>query len=811
MKVRTQLASFFAVALVVSVAIAAVVWQAARRSDEAEAQQQRARTAARQMATLMVLAQEYTRTHEERVWQQWTEKHATMLAQLGDEAQAPDAVLAPLRDSALRLDAQFRTLAAAHAAARTPLGERRTALLADQLVADTQDLTDDIFRWSREAGTRHARAERRFQWVAAAALSALFVLFVGQALLVGAKMLRFLRRLERVTRAVEQGDLTVRLGLSSRDELGRLAARFDAMAAALDARERELRQEAALREQSERRIRTITDNLPALIGYVDRGETYRFTNAHYKTVFGVEPESFLGKTVLDNFGPEAAALLRPRIDAVLRGERVKFERHDTQDGRDLHLLVDYVPDAGQDGTVEGFYILVLDITARKKAELEQARSEERVRSILTHAPDAFISIDAAGRIQEWNRQAEQTFGWRRDEALGQPLAELIIPPGLRAAHVAGLLAFQATGRARVVNRRVQLPALHRDGSEIPIELSVAARREGGSFVANAFLQDISARKAAEARVLASEKLLRDITDNVPALIGYFDAELRMEFANGPARALFGIDPARDVRSYDMREALGDAIFALHAPHLPAVLAGRRVSFQGSAQVGHSQHFQAHLVPDTDAEGRVRGFYIMTFDLTALKQAEQRLQEMARSDALTGLPNRRSFEERLEEALARSKRDARALGLLFVDVDRFKEINDAHGHRAGDLVLREFARRLKACVRATDTVARLAGDEFTLVLEGLQAEDDAARVATKIVRAMRVPMEVEGRAVRLSASVGVAVLQGREPQTESAFARLASLSAAELTARADAALYAVKRAGRDGYAVHGESAVPAAVH
>ena len=811
MKVRTQLVLFLAIALGVSVAIAVVVWQAARRSDEAEAQQQRARTAARQAASLMVLTQEYARTHEERVWQQWTEKHATMLAQLGDDAQAPGATLAPLRDSAMRLVVQFRTLAEAHASARTPLGERRTALLADQLVAETQDLTDDIFRWSREAGTRQAQATRRFQWVAAAALAALFVLFVGQALLVSTKMLRFLRRLERVTRAVERGDLSVRLGVSSRDELGRLASRFDAMASALDARERELRQEVALRQQSERRIRTITDNLPALIGYVDRSETYRFTNAHYRVLFGLEPESFLGKTVLENFGAEAAALLRPRIDAVLRGERVKFERHDTQDGRDLHLLVDYVPDLAADGTVEGFYILVLDITARKKAELEQARSEARVRSILTHAPDAFIGIDAGGRIQEWNRQAEHTFGWRRDEALGRTVAELIIPPALREAHAAAVHAFEATGQARAVNRRVQLPALHRDGREIPIELSVATLKEGGSFVANAFLHDISARQAAEARILASEKLLRDITDNVPALIGYFDAELRMEFANGPARALFGIDPARDVRSYDMREALGEAIFALHAPHVPAVLAGRRVSFQGSAQVGSSQHFQAHLVPDTDAEGRVRGFYIMTFDLTALKQAEQRLQEMARSDALTGLPNRRSFEERLEEALARSKRDARALALLFVDVDRFKAINDAHGHPMGDLVLREFARRLRACVRATDTVARLAGDEFTLILEGLHAEDDAARVARKIVRTMRVPMQVEGRPVRVSASVGVAVLEGRAPQTESAFARLSNLSAAELTARADSALYEVKRSGRDGYAVHGASAASASAH
>ena len=802
MKVRTQLVLLFTVALAMSLALGVVVWRAAGVSDAAERQQHRARSAARQMSTLMVLTQEYAREPSESVAQQWGEKHRLLLDALQEDGSgSPHAVPPSLQRAAERLALQFRRLTDAPDGRDSPLAQRRTALLVDQLITDAQSLTDDIFRWSREAGARQTAAEHRFQWIAGGALAAMFALFVGQSVLVSARVLRFLRRLERVTRAVEGGDLSVRLGGGGSDELAQLSRRFDTMAAALDARERELRREAALREQSERRIRTITDHLPALVGYVDRSETYRFANAYYEKLFGMPAEWFVGQTLAASLGPRIYEERRPYVARALQGERVQYEHHGEVNGREIHFLVDYLPDLGIDGAVEGFYVLILDITERKNAELRQARSEEKVRSILTHAPDAFISIDAESRVTEWNRQAERTFGWRREEALGRPLTELILPTDMRAGHLAGMLRFAHAGTGPVIDRRIEVSALHRDGRCIPIELSVAAVRQGDVFVANAFLHDISARKAAEARILASRKRLRDITDNVPALIGYFDADLRMEFANGPARELFRIDPARDVRSYDMREALGDEIFAQHAPHLPAVLAGERVSFQGAVRIGHSTHYQAHLVPDRDEQGRVRGFYIMTFDLSALKQAEAKLIELARSDPLTGLPNRRSFEEKLEEALARSKRDLRAMALLFLDVDHFKQINDRDGHQAGDQVLREFAGRLKSCVRTTDTVARLAGDEFTIILEGLSEERDAAQVAEKIVQSMRAPMQIDGQLLSVTSSIGVVVVSGAQPQTESAFMRLSGLDAEDLTARADEALYRAKKAGRNSYAVY----------
>jgi diguanylate cyclase (GGDEF)-like protein/PAS domain S-box-containing protein len=435
---------------------------------------------------------------------------------------------------------------------------------------------------------------------------------------------------------------------------------------------------------------------------------------------------------------------------------------------------------------------------RQTAQQRLRDSANALSDVLTHAPDAFVSIDSMGLVTEWNRQAEATFGWTRPEMLGMSMANILIPAPLRAQHDAGMAAFLHTGTGPIVDRRVEVNALHKDGHEIPVELSVAAVRQGDIYVANAFLRDITERKAGEALLAASEKRVRDIADHVPALIGYFDAELRMQFANGPARRLFGIDPTRE---YDMQTAMGEDTYRLHAPHLPKVLAGEAVTFEEATGLGGGKHFQAHMVPDLAADGHVKGFYIMTFDVSDLKRAELKLLEQTRIDPLTGLPNRRRFLEILDQALARSKRNGSAMAIMFLDVDAFKAINDTHGHGVGDEVLIGFANRLKTSVRETDTVARLAGDEFVIILEGLRPAEAAELVAAKIVQSLQTPVALERESLRVTSSIGIAVVEAIEPGHHSAFARLEQMTAKELIAQADEALYAAKRAGRNRYAMY----------
>jgi diguanylate cyclase (GGDEF)-like protein/PAS domain S-box-containing protein len=168
----------------------------------------------------------------------------------------------------------------------------------------------------------------------------------------------------------------------------------------------------------------------------------------------------------------------------------------------------------------------------------------------------------------------------------------------------------------------------------------------------------------------------------------------------------------------------------------------------------------------------------------LSEAKRSLEDLAQHDALTGLPNRRLLLDRLRQATSAARRRSRGVGVLFVDLDRFKEINDTHGHDAGDAVLQEVARRLQACVREADTVAREGGDEFVVVLPDLEMPEDAMRVADKMLVELSRSMDVGGAEVRITPSIGISHYPRDATDME------------ELINRADRAMYSAKGAGRN---------------
>ena len=175
------------------------------------------------------------------------------------------------------------------------------------------------------------------------------------------------------------------------------------------------------------------------------------------------------------------------------------------------------------------------------------------------------------------------------------------------------------------------------------------------------------------------------------------------------------------------------------------------------------------------------------DITDRRRMEEAVQSAAQSDSLTGLANRVLLDDRLRLAVARLRRSGAQLAVLYIDLDRFKAVNDSLGHAAGDALLKDVAGRLRGGVRASDTVARLGGDEFVVLLEDIKERAHALRVADKILEDCRRPLRLEGRDVVATASIGIA------------FAEV-DLDAAGLLKRADAALYDAKAAGRDGYRV-----------
>jgi diguanylate cyclase (GGDEF)-like protein/PAS domain S-box-containing protein len=295
------------------------------------------------------------------------------------------------------------------------------------------------------------------------------------------------------------------------------------------------------------------------------------------------------------------------------------------------------------------------------------------------------------------------------------------------------------------------------------------------------MKDVTELAESRARVIEIEERLRTIADNVPALIAYIDTGLRYAFANQRYQEWFGVKSA-DMLGKTVAEAMGEAFFAPRRAALERCLAGHASALEiEEERRGRRRVISTTYLPHL-RDGMVQGIYVLSTDATSAREYERQLHALAHSDHLTGLPNRRSFEERLVQAIARARRSAMAMALVYLDVDHFKQINDSLGHASGDGVLREFARRLSATVRATDTVARLAGDEFVIVLEQVGSARECGRIADKLLDALRADFLVDGQPRQVTASIGIA--WSAHPE-QSALAHAA-----------DEALYASKRAGRN---------------
>jgi diguanylate cyclase (GGDEF)-like protein/PAS domain S-box-containing protein len=420
-----------------------------------------------------------------------------------------------------------------------------------------------------------------------------------------------------------------------------------------------------------------------------------------------------------------------------------------------------------------------------RAQGERQRLQRQYDYLSRYANDMIVLADGDDRILEVNYKTLQVLGERTENLVGAPLARLF-PLSDRHQLAEMLAALRREGTAFFETEQMRA-----DGTALPVEISARAIRQGNQQLLQLICRDVSERKRAEAALRESQERLNGILTSILDMIWSFSADMKtLNYINpagermlGRSRAELTADPGLWFKAIhpDDRQRIEQVLGSLGPDHLSCEAEYRITDAAGELRW---LHCRGSLVLDSDGTPlRIDG---VGTDITQRKRAEQQVHQLAYYDNVTGLPNRALLNDRLAQAVRMAMRNRKKLAVLFMDLDNFKNINDSLGHQVGDMLLRAVADSLHHCVRAEDTVGRLGGDEFLVILQDIEQGEQAIPVAEKILAAMARPFMLAGQEVHTTGSVGISIFpdDGQTPD--------------DLIRQADSALYQAKGRGRDNY-------------
>ncbi|MDZ7954301.1 EAL domain-containing protein [Nostoc sp. DedQUE09] len=431
----------------------------------------------------------------------------------------------------------------------------------------------------------------------------------------------------------------------------------------------------------------------------------------------------------------------------------------------------------------------IEITLSKhRTERKLKQNEQWLTTVLKSIGDAVITSDEAGTVTFMNPIAEELTGWNYSDAFGKEAAEVF-----NIAHEQTRIKIESPVK-KVLQSGVtvglpeQTILIAKNGTEIPIDDSVAPIKDDNGNITGAVLvfQDITERNEILEALARRQQEFKALVENAPDIISRFNTELRYVYVNPAIEKVTGISAETFIGKTNAELSLPEEFCLICDRKLGQVFQTKEeTEFECSLAIGQqTKHYHARLVPELANDGSVYFVLSIARNITALKLAEAQLIHDAFHDMLTGLPNRALFMERLERALMQVKRRANyTFAVLFLDLDRFKFINDSLGHMIGDQLLTALARRLENCLRAGDTVARLGGDEFTILLDDLQNANDVINVVERIHEALTFAFQLSGYEVFTTVSIGIALSKGSYNRPE------------ELLRDADIAMYRAKALGK----------------
>jgi len=545
--------------------------------------------------------------------------------------------------------------------------------------------------------------------------------------------------------------------------------------------------EQALRE-SEQKIRWLTENMLDVVCQIDKDRKVLYISASCESVLGYKPEELIGQTISDYLHPDdAPRVFRTMADAVVNRRSTATMKYRFRHSAGHYVWRESTCRLSYDdqGNYVGAIYCTRDITERVQAMEAMRRSEEFLNAVFNGIQDGITVLDPELNIVRVNAALEREYGLS-GPVVGRKCYEAY-HGNCEPCKACPTLRTVKTARAETE----VITATNVDGKIIWLELSAYPMLDAcGNVVAIIeHSRDITSRLKCEAQQRTQVSAMNAAGDQIVIS----DASGQIEFVN----------PAFEQETgYTFCEVVGKELRPLGLPDQDPELCAEidRVTSLGQTWQGEitsrrkdgTQFIEDVTVTPVKGEcGAIEHFIAIKRNITEKKQTQAKLDYLAHHDSLTGLPNRLLFSDRLTQRLAQARRDNTMFAVMFLDLDRFKLINDTLGHGVGDQLLKAAALRLTECLREVDTIARMGGDEFTLIVPNIHSADDATKVAQRVQDALSDSFCINGRELFITTSIGISVFphDGTDAET--------------LVKNADTAMYRAKEQGTSTYEFYTE--------
>ena len=542
-------------------------------------------------------------------------------------------------------------------------------------------------------------------------------------------------------------------------------------------REQLLQREQQARNEADKTRRTISDIIGRISdGFValDRNWCYTYVNSQAAEMFDRSVEQLVGKHIWTEFPEGVGQKFQLAYEKAMHEQKPAFfEEYYPPYKRWFENHIYPSPD--------GISIYFHDVTERKRIEQALRESEQAYRATFEQAAVGIANVAADGTWLEVNNRLAEIVGYTHDELLELTFQDITHPADLQKDldSVHRLLA------GEIDTYKMEKRYIRKSGDFIWIQLtaSLVKNDDGSPKYFISVIEDIHQRKLDEVQL----HKLSIVVEQSPNPIMITDLDTKIEYVNAAFNQVSG---------YSSDEALGKTPQLLKSGETPIevyqdmwahLLRGEvwRGELTNQRKDGSVYDELAIISPVRDANGTITNYLGIKENITEKKHAEARIQQLAYFDQLTGLPNRSQLIDRFNSALSFAQRNTEKLALMFLDLDHFKNINDTLGHSIGDKLLVKVAHRLKRILREEDTLSRLGGDEFILLLPNTE-EDEARQIAIKLIEAIALPFQLDQYELGSTLSIGIAIypLDGEDFET--------------LLRNADTAMYRVKQAARNDF-------------